>query len=74
MARTAPDKSIESQIASYVSGLSDKNKKAVLTVVKTIADADHEAEFEKKWAKGGLTPEQLKQDLLQHVRTFEWKK
>jgi len=64
---------IETQISSYVSGLSDKNKKAVLTVVKTIAEAEEEAAFEKKWAEG-ITLEDLRDDLLKHVRSFEWKK
>jgi len=54
--------------------LSDKNKEAVLTIVKTIAEAEADAEFEKKWAQGGLKLEQLRQDLLQHIKTLEWKK
>ena len=51
MAQTLETLNIESQIASYVSALSDKNKQVVLAVVKSIAEADHEAEFKKKWTK-----------------------
>lgn len=74
MARIAQTESIENQITNYVSGLSAKNKKAVLNVVKSIAEAEQEVEFEKKWSKDGLTPEELRSDLLQYIRTLEWKK
>ena len=52
MARTVNIESLEKQITTYISGLSNKNKQAVLTVVKTIAEAEREAEFERKWAEG----------------------
>jgi hypothetical protein len=74
MTGKSPEQNIDSQISSYVSGLSEKNKMAVLTVVQAMAEAEHDAEFERKWAKGGLTPEQLREDLLNHVKSFEWKK
>lgn len=74
MAQTTPTQNIDTQITNYVSGLSAKNKNTVLNIVKSIADAESKEEFEKKWAKGGLTPEQLRQDLLLHVRSLEWKK
>ncbi len=51
MARTTVKENIDSQITHYVSGLSNKNKQAVLTVVKTIAEAEADAEFERKWAE-----------------------
>jgi hypothetical protein len=62
MART---QNIETQISSYVSGLSDKNKKAVLSVVKNLAEA--EAEFERKWAEG-IPLEEARQHTLDTVR------
>lgn len=76
MAHTAKDESIDIQIANYVSRLSEVRKEAVLTVVKTFAEdeeAQHHAEFEKKWAKG-IPLEEARQRLLKHVRSFEWKK
>jgi len=72
MSHTAVQESIVHQIAHYVSSLSDKNKEAVLTIVKTIAEAEADAEFEKKWAHG-IPLEQARQHLLEHVRSFEWK-
>ncbi|MFT4092091.1 MAG: hypothetical protein QM640_00535 [Niabella sp.] len=72
MARTAAVESIESQINHYISGLSNKNKQAVLTVVKTIAEAEREVEFERKWVEG-MPLEEARQELLKHVRGFEWK-
>jgi len=47
--------------------LSDKNKKAVLTVVKTLAEAEEEAEFERKWAEG-IPLEEARQQLLNTER------
>ena len=73
MARAAEVESIESQITHYISSLSDKNKQAVLTVVKTIAEAERETEFERKW-KNGVPLKKARQELLEHVRSFEWKK
>lgn len=74
MARTTQVESIDSQITNYVSGLSEKSKMAVLTVVKNMSEAEKEAEFERKWAEGGLTPEELRDSLLTHIRSLEWKK
>lgn len=74
MARTAQIESIDSQITNYVSGLSEKNKMAVLTVVKTIAEAEAEAEFERKWAEGGHTLEESKRLVLKHIDSLKWKK
>lgn len=37
-------------------------------------ESDDDAEFEKKWAKGGLTPEEFREKALAYVRTLEWKK
>lgn len=51
MAHLSQAQSIDSQITDYLSGLSAKNKQVVLTVVKTIAEAEEEAEFERKWAE-----------------------
>lgn len=73
MARTTQVQSIDSQIAEYVSGLSANRKKAVLTVVKSIADADHEAEFEKKWAKA-ITVEEARKRTLAFIDTLKWGK
>ncbi|WP_460684250.1 hypothetical protein [Niabella aquatica] len=42
----------------------------VLTVVKTIAEAEHEAAFERKQADG-IPLEKARQELLEHVRSFE---
>ncbi|MFT4205136.1 MAG: hypothetical protein QM610_14620 [Chitinophagaceae bacterium] len=74
MAHTAQIETIDNQISNYVSHLSDKGKKAVLAAVQSIAEAETDAEFERKWAEGGLTLEELRQNLLTHVRSFEWKK
>lgn len=51
MAHSVQEESIDDQIKAYISGLSDKNKQAVLAVVRTIAEAEEEAVFEKNWAK-----------------------
>lgn len=67
MEQLTQTQTIESQIADYVSGLSDKNKQAVLTVVKTIAEAEHEAEFERKWAEA-IPLEEAKEHTLNTVR------
>ncbi len=32
-----------------------------------------EDDFEVKWRKGGLTPEQLKEKLVSYVHTLPWK-
>jgi len=73
MARAAQTKSIDRQITDYVSGLSEKNKKAVLTVVKSMAEAEHEAEFERKWADA-IPLEESRQNLLAFVRSLKWDK
>lgn len=70
MARTTQAQSIDSP--SYVSSLSDKNKKAVLATVKTIAEAE-EDEFEKKW-ETGLTKEELLKQVFEHIDSLPWKK
>ncbi|MBX3164393.1 MAG: hypothetical protein KF900_07930 [Bacteroidetes bacterium] len=74
MARMAQAQSIESQIANYVSSLPDKKKKVVLTVVKTIAEDNYAAEFEKKWAEGGHTLEESRKIVLKHIDSLKWKK
>ena len=73
MARTAQVKNIDSQITGYLSVLSEKNKKAVLTVVRTIAEAQAETEFEKKWAKG-ITVEEARKRTLAFIDTLKWEK
>ena len=73
MARTAQAQSIEREMTNYFNSLSDKNKQAVLTVVKTIAEAEEEAEFERKWAEG-IPLEQSRQNMLEFVRSLEWNK
>lgn len=73
MARTAQAKSIDSQITSYVSGMSEKNKKAVLTVVKSIAEAEAEAEFEKKWSQA-IPLDEAFQEIHDYIKTLKWKK
>jgi len=67
MARTVKIESIDTQITNYVVGLSKKNKQAVLTVVKTNAEAEHEAEFERKWAES-VPLEEARQHTLNTVR------
>lgn len=67
MAQVVEILSIETQIANYVSELSDKNKQAVLAVVKTIVEAEREAEFEKKWAKA-MPLEEAREHTLKTVR------
>lgn len=69
----SPTPTIDSQIADYVSGLSDKNKQAVLAVVKTIAEAEHEAEFERKWAEAIPLKEGF-QKVHDYIKTLEWEK
>ncbi len=64
---------IETQITRFVSGLSEKNKKAVLTVAKSLAEAEEEAAFEKKWAEGIPLDEAFKQ-IHNHIKTLKWKK
>lgn len=73
MARPAEAKSIDSQITSYVNSLSEKNKQAVLIVVKTMAEAEHEAAFERKWAEG-ISLEESRENLLAFVRSLKWDK
>lgn len=51
MAHSVEEESLDNQIKAYVSSLSDKNKQAVLTVVRTIAEAEEEIVFAKNWAK-----------------------
>lgn len=60
---------IENEISDYVAGLSDKNKQAVLTVVKTIAEAEKEAEFERKWAEA-VPLEEVRQHTLNTVKKY----
>ena len=67
MARTVKIESIDSQITKTLSGLSNKNKQAVLIVVKTMAEAEHEAEFERKWAES-VPVEEARQHTLNTVR------
>lgn len=73
MARTVKVENIDTEIKNYVSGLSMKNKQAVLTVVKTIAEAEHDAEFEKKWAKA-ITVEEARKRTLAFIDTLKWSK
>jgi len=73
MSHTAVQKSIPHQIAHYVSSLSDKNTEAVLTIVKTIAEAEADAEFEKKWAEG-IPLDQAFQEVHHYIKTLQWKK
>ncbi len=73
MARMVQSESIDSQITSYISNLSDKNKQAVLTVVKTIAEAEAEAAFEKKWANS-IPLDEAFQDVYDYIKTLKWKK
>jgi len=67
MTHAEEQESIDSQIMHYVSSLSGKNKRAVLTVVKTIAGAEADAEFERKWAQG-IPLEEARQHTLNTVR------
>jgi len=69
MARTVKIESVDTQITNYVSGLSNKNKQAVLTVVKTIAEAEHDAEYERKWAES-VPLEDARQHTLDTVRNL----
>jgi hypothetical protein len=69
----ASAQSIEIQIMEYVNHLSDIQKEKVLKSVKIIAEEQYAADFEKKWAEG-IPLAQAKQELLDHVRRFEWKK
>lgn len=73
MARQSQAKSIDSQITSYVSGLSEKNKKAVLTVVKSMAEAEADAEFEKKWSQA-IPMDEAFQEVHDYIKELEWKK
>ncbi|OJV54621.1 MAG: hypothetical protein BGO31_06540 [Bacteroidetes bacterium 43-16] len=67
MAQSVQEESIDNQIKAYVSSLSDKNKQAVLTVVRTIAEAEEEAVFEKNW--GNAVPlEKARAHTLETVR------
>ena len=71
MVRTADTSSIDSQIASYVSALSESRKQAVLTVAKTFAE-DEAAEFERKWAMG-VSEEETFDAVHNFIKTLEWK-
>jgi hypothetical protein len=71
MARTV--QSIENQIMGYVSNLPDKKKKAVLSVVKTIAEDNYATEFEKKWAKA-IPLDDAFEEVHNYIKTLEWKK
>jgi len=73
MAHTVKVESIDTQIINYISGLSEKNKQAVLTVVKTIAEAEHEAGFERKLAKA-ITVEEARKRTLAFIDTLKWSK
>lgn len=74
MARSVQTQNIDSQIINYVSSLSAKNKKAVLTVVKNMSEAEKEAAFEKEWAEGGHTLEESRSIVLKHIDSLKWKK
>ncbi|MBX3165108.1 MAG: hypothetical protein KF900_11575 [Bacteroidetes bacterium] len=67
MARTAQAQSIEREMTNYFNSLSDKNKQAVLTVVKTIAEAEEEAEFERDFSNS-VPLEEARKHTLNTVR------
>ncbi len=73
MSQAPKEKNIDSQIISYVSNLSDKNKEAVLTVVKSMSEAQEEAEFDRKWAEG-ITVEEARKRTLAFIDTLKWDK
>lgn len=74
MARTSEvQENLDNQIISHISGLSVKGKKAVLNIVKTIADTEQDAEFEKKWAKA-IPLDMAFQQIHDYIKTLEWKK
>lgn len=73
MGNLVKEKNIESQITEYVHGMSEKSKLAVLTVVKTIAEAEEEAEFERKWSEAVPLEEAFK-EIHDYIKTLEWKK
>ena len=73
MANSAPVKNIDSQISEYVSGLSEENKKVILSVVKSISENEEEAEFEKKWASA-IPLDEAFEEIHSHIKTLKWKK
>jgi len=73
MARTVKIENIDTQIAKYISGLSNKNKQAVLTVVKTMAEDNDAKEFEKKWSKA-IPLDDAFEEVHRYIKTLKWKK
>ncbi len=70
MSQSTKVESLDTQIANYVSRLSEARKEAVLTVAKTFAEdeeAQHRLEFEKKWANG-VSLEVARQNTLNTVK------
>jgi hypothetical protein len=39
-----------------------------------VIDEDYDPEFEKEWAKGGMTPEELRQHLYRTIDSLPWDK
>jgi len=70
MSHTAKVESIDTQIADYVSRLSEVRKEAVLTVAKTFAE-DEATEFEKKWATG-ISEEETFGAVHDFIKTLKW--
>jgi hypothetical protein len=73
MTGKSPEQSLDSQISSYVCGLSEKNKMAVLTVVQAMAEAEHDAEFERKWADA-IPLDQAFEEVHEYIKRLEWEK
>lgn len=50
-----------------------KHGEAIAPVLEQLGAIEPD-EFEKEWAKGGLTPEEFRQAMHEHIKTLPWQK